>query len=488
MKDKILNFKNSEKLLINNRLAIPAVILGAFLLYTLLLLIRGASSYPLEIGEQPYIHIRAAEQIAQGLFSGYDEMVLGGRTITLTPYHFLLAGAMLLRLSSWLAVIPVLLSIISLVLLYLLLRKAFPKKTILIVLALTMTSPPFIYLSVVSNPQSLAAALTLAGLLFFLKKGRVPAIASALLFAIAALFSMYNILVIAALCILYSAFTPKCRKRTACILAVLGAMFIAHPVQLYPVYEFSTTNILNESISDLGGAKGFSVFFIILAVIGFFDSWSKKKIYYPLYMLAGMLIISFFMVGNDANMYAALPLAVLAAFGVLKVTEIAWSVQIIRKMIYLLILCGLIFSTLSYSIRLATAQPSDETIRSLEWLKNNSRAEGTVLSHHSSGYWIESIAERKVLIDSHSSSIPYFDQKYMDIYSLSHAAELEDTDAVLYDNYGVDYIWITQEMKEGKVWKTEDEGLLFLLRNNETFKNIYSSDGTEIWRVIKRSE
>ena len=131
MKDKILNFKNSEKLLINNRLAIPAVILGAFLLYTLLLLIRGASSYPLEIGEQPYIHIRAAEQIAQGLFSGYDEMVLGGRTITLTPYHFLLAGAMLLRLSSWLAVIPVLLSIISLVLLYLLLRKAFPKKTIL---------------------------------------------------------------------------------------------------------------------------------------------------------------------------------------------------------------------------------------------------------------------------------------------------------------------------------------------------------------------
>ena len=480
MKNKVLNFKNLKKPAIGKRAAIPAVIAGAFLFYMMLILMRGASGYPLEIGEQPYIHTRAAEQIARGSFSGYDPMLLGGRTITLTPYHFLLAGAILLRLSSGLAFIPIGLSIVSLVFLYLLLREAFPKKTILVVLALTVTSPPFIYLSLVSNPQSLAVALTLAGLFFFLKKGK--------LFATAALFSLYNILIITALCIVYSAYSLHHRKRAAFVLAVLGAVFITHPVHFYPVYEFSTTNILEESISGLGGAKGFSVFFVILAVIGFFDSWSKKKRHYPLYLLAGILIVSFFMAGNDANMYAVLPLAVLAAFGVSKVTGIVWKVQIIRKMTYLLIICGIIFSTLSYSIRLATAQPSDETLRSLEWLKSNSRAEGTVLSHHSSGYWIEAVAERKVLIDSHSSSIPDFDQRYMDIYSLFHATELEEADAVLYDTYGVDYIWITREMKEGKVWKRQDEGLLFLLRNNETFKNIYSSDETEIWRVIRKSE
>jgi hypothetical protein len=40
-------------------------------------------------------------------------------------------------------------------------------------------------------------------------------------------------------------------------------------------------------------------------------------------------------------------------------------------------------------------------------------------------------------------------------------------------------------MKEGEVWENREEGLLFLLRNNETFKNIYSSKDSEIWKVIR---
>ena len=38
-------------------------------------------------------------------------------------------------------------------------------------------------------------------------------------------------------------------------------------------------------------------------------------------------------------------------------------------------------------------------------------------------------------------------------------------------------------MKEGKVWAKPDQGLLFLLRNNQAFAKVYDSNGMEIWQV-----
>ena len=46
------------------------------------------------------------------------------------------------------------------------------------------------------------------------------------------------------------------------------------------------------------------------------------------------------------------------------------------------------------------------------------------------------------------------------------------------------YIFIDEKMKEGLVWKRPDQGMLLLLKNNETFKNIYDQDNMEIWEVI----
>ena len=39
-------------------------------------------------------------------------------------------------------------------------------------------------------------------------------------------------------------------------------------------------------------------------------------------------------------------------------------------------------------------------------------------------------------------------------------------------------------MVDGLVWGDEDEGLLFLLQNDETFKNVYNSPNIQIWEVI----
>jgi len=40
-------------------------------------------------------------------------------------------------------------------------------------------------------------------------------------------------------------------------------------------------------------------------------------------------------------------------------------------------------------------------------------------------------------------------------------------------------------MKSGLVWEKEEQGLLFLLQNRETFKNIYNSSEIEVWKYLK---
>ena len=46
-------------------------------------------------------------------------------------------------------------------------------------------------------------------------------------------------------------------------------------------------------------------------------------------------------------------------------------------------------------------------------------------------------------------------------------------------------IWIDSQMKDGQVWTKEDEGLLFLFSNKETFRRVYNKEGIEIWEVRK---
>ena len=68
--------------------------------------------------------------------------------------------------------------------------------------------------------------------------------------------------------------------------------------------------------------------------------------------------------------------------------------------------------------------------------------------------------------------------------SVSQAQEVDGNTVI--QELNIDYIIITDEMKYGLVWTEDEQGMLFLLRNNETFKKIYVSpdNSTELWEVI----
>ena len=130
------------------------------------------------------------------------------------------------------------------------------------------------------------------------------------------------------------------------------------------------------------------------------------------------------------------------------------------------ILSGLVFSLVSFVDR--PDEPTDEQVESLRWL--SAQEEGKVLSHYEKGLWIEHFSKKPVLMDDYFYDNNADARKYKEIAdSIFYSRNLEETRGYLREN-NISYIWIDEEMRDGQVWDKEEEGLLFLLRNNETFK------------------
>jgi hypothetical protein len=158
-----------------------------------------------------------------------------------------------------------------------------------------------------------------------------------------------------------------------------------------------------------------------------------------------------------------------------------WELEQIKFLSIMLVACGLMFSTLSFIGLLASFGPSDSLGRGLVWLANEDA--NVVLTHYSRGFWVESIAGKKVLIDDFSK-----DRRLLnDSMTMFYSRNLKKTRELL-DGYNISHIVIDTDMKHGLVWQKDDEGMLFLFRNNETFNRIYDKAGVEIWKVLPAEE
>jgi hypothetical protein len=195
------------------------------------------------------------------------------------------------------------------------------------------------------------------------------------------------------------------------------------------------------------------------------------------------ILISYFYVGEGFFMYLAFFIALAAGEGFLRLAERDWSLPMLKNLTLIIIVCGVIFSTISYADRMIDAEPSPETLHSLELLEKASKAGEIVLTHPKYGYYIESVANRKVFADSLSTD--NYDQNflYKVVDSIFTSRSLEDTETLL-RTYNIRFVWITPQMKQGLVWNKEEEGLLFLLEKSETFKKVYSTYDYDIWEVV----
>ncbi len=456
------------------------IILVAFAIIIVPHLLRYLSGNPAIMGEEAYLHGRIAERIVDGDYT-IDNLVVDGRTLYYSPYHFLLAViATITSITVASIILPLALGIGSALMFYFLLKK-FNMDSVegFAALFVLIISPAFVYTFSISTNHSLSLFLILFSAWAYMKKGTLQKIAF-LSFTVASIINMFNGFILLLLLIMIIIKKKKNQKHiffTIMILALI-AFFIQPP--LTSIYQQTTNNIMTETISDLGAHIGFGVFMIILCAFGMIWSWCNKKEVYPLYIIPIFIFIAANFTGAETLIYAAPIISVFCAMGIRKIKDFEWELEPLKHLTILVIICGLLFSSISYIAELPNFNPNVDVIDALDTLKEKYDG-GIAISHHSNGYYIEN-AGIKVLIDSHMNSIKNINEKIMDTHTLFFTRDLEEAKEI-FEKYDIKYIVIDERMKQGLVWEEDEQGLLFLFRNTETFKKLQTPQKIDIYEI-----
>jgi hypothetical protein len=172
--------------------------------------------------------------------------------------------------------------------------------------------------------------------------------------------------------------------------------------------------------------------------------------------------------------YVNLFISLLAGVAITNLARRRWALRFLRNLSLLVIFCGLLFSAVAQAKAIATMVPSSELITELRQL---AILQGIVLSHPKNGFWI-SYAGFPIVIDQKNQDA----ERLQDVFSLFATTDLHHAKELL-QKYNVSYVLVTPEMTSGAVWRNEEQGLAFLLTNNETFKRLETGSAFGLWEV-----
>jgi hypothetical protein len=282
-------------------------------------------------------------------------------------------------------------------------------------------------------------------------------------------------------------FLARSMRRTPALsqLAGLAALIVMITVSL-PAFlqsespEFGSQMPVVQAVGDFGGAGGMSLFAWLLGFIGLILLWKFKKHYYAAAIgTAAALIVGLALPGGVV--LAHLLVSYLAGYSLAFLASMRWTVEDMRALTLLVLVCGLLFSTLSHAVALAKGPPHADIMEASAVLAQLPIG-SLVLSHPDDGFWVAYWSGRQVWLDGWGSSTPNANQRWQVAQSIWHAQDISRARPLLHRN-GIDALVITREMRSGKVWDVPEQDLLFLLRNNETFKNAHRSSSVDIWAV-----
>jgi hypothetical protein len=447
--------------------------------------VSGNSTFP---GEFPYYNARIAEAFQKQGVINYDYLSYGGRPYFFDPYHVLLADAgRIFGIENASRIVPYLLGILSSLLFLIIVRSmGFGIRMTFISTMLFVLSPLYIDTFVFSRSSSFAIFLFFLGFYLFTKDSFLVNLASMAIFLSMPLFGIPHVVASVVILLAYSIKFGKLRRYAAIFLPVIlfSSIYLMPLLTAYTPGTFSVPghDLLSTFIAGVGTQAGISIFVIILSFIGIFSTWKLKYGLFPSYA-AMLALIAGTAFDKDFVLYLNILASVLAASAFLRLIRIKWEIRLVKNITLLVIVCGILFNTVSHIAFAVRSVPDQSTMDALKWLGDN-RQEGTsfVLSDYSNGFWIEYWSHLPAFMDS-SKYVIGSAQRYNVSDTIFHSYDLKKTRSLLVTN-NIHYIYIDGVMKDGKIWKKPDEGLLLLLENNESFKNIYTDADKEIWEVL----
>src|SRR3989344_4256905 len=258
------------------------------------------------------------------------------------------------------------------------------------------------------------------------------------------LFNLESAILIGLMLICYILYLK--RKRLLLIISIL----------LMLILSFVYHNRFNLNIiSDFGSKIGVSIFAVFLFFFGFSVSWEKKKflLLYGVCFLLFLFSIKFVFV----LFYLNLLLSILVSVSLIELFDRKWENILIKNLTLLLLICGLLFSGVSYAKNISEDSPSNEFFIALEKVPDDA----IIFSSLDNKYWIN-YAGKEMAFDNELND-------YNDILMLRDA----EISRFLLDKYNITYVLIDNKMRK-KIWENQMDGLLWVLNYDiEHFNNIY---------------
>jgi hypothetical protein len=227
-------------------------------------------------------------------------------------------------------------------------------------------------------------------------------------------------------------------------------------------------NLFNSyalSFIELGQFGGISIFVFLCGLIGFSQCWEKSKFanFGPLLII----FLAFFV--NGLYIYGAIMCAIYASIFVSKLYLTDWVNSYLKVSSIILLYLFVIIVFFSFVESTILQSPSLEDVRTYDKVTEHVFTHlGTVASPSTDVVIFSSRHTERTLATFLSSEIRYsylLDETRQQIYdSLSLNQTLFEL-----ETSGVTHILITPQMKNGQIWNSSNQGLLFLLRDEKVF-------------------
>jgi hypothetical protein len=424
-------------------------------------------------GEEFY-NLRLARNVIHWDFTEQDGASFFDRPMFFGPYHFVLAAFLLLFGSLAKFILPLALGVASFFLI-ISLSKRFIKNKFgrLLFFVVLLLSPPFIVMFSTLTQHGFNVFLILLGTFFLFKELRVlNLIVSGLCFYLVIYTSLYFLFLVLLILLFFILKQKDSQKKIMALALVLIAAALSKNLGFFVFTK--SQSYFPSLVFDLGSYLGFSLFALLLFLLNLCLDWKNKKKYKEAYAMLGFFILSGIFLGCVINYYFVFIIAYFASNGFFKILRRRWELGQVKTLAAIVLLCGLLLSTSTYFGSIAKEPAVDfEPLRLIQG--------GVVLSSVENGFMIQSLSDGVVLLDDYSYGLFGFEGVKEDFDFLLYSKQYYDSLKIL-KKYDVEYIVIDQSMKS-EIWENREKGLLFLFRNNETFKNLHSGRDFDIWKV-----
>ena len=432
-------------------------------------------------GDETYYHMKMGEDLLDNIIS---ERSLNSLNL-FDPFHIVIGlSGKIVGIKNTALFLPLIFGLITIALIFNILSIIFqsPKQRLLAAIFIA-TSP--IFLTTFSQMITITwiSLIMSSGIYFFIRHDKYQWLA----FIILPLLYFYNILhiIITILVIIFIGHKLNKKNQSTILCGILSILLLISLISkdiLFHIRLLNILEIIEIMFADVGGQLGFSLFGIILAIVGIQYLWREKKIkIFSASMFIFLTIITIFS-SQVYAIYLNIFISITAAIGFLKLTKREWRIISLRNITLFLLILGVVYSGTAIVAKNATAMPDSETMYALTWLEQKSEPDSIILSQQIYSNIIQEATKRRVI--TNDKKLPKISNDIEKLYQTRRI----DVAVSLIEKYDIDYIVIFEEMKRGLVWNKEDQGLLFLLESRENFKKVFENNKVTVWEIKKGRE